>query len=166
MNLTDLLCLYCENICKAYMKVKQTHCLYNTLIKSVTQILSLIHSDIVDSIIPITYKDSKYFVTFTDNYVRFIWMYSIKKKKQTAKYIKVFVVTMKTHLLNLSVSHFCINYKCKYLDLKNWFSSQSIIWELTVTYFTEKNSVSEWVNCIICESARAMFKNSDINSFL
>jgi len=36
MNLTDLSHLYCENICEACMKVKQTHHLYNTLIKSVT----------------------------------------------------------------------------------------------------------------------------------
>ena len=127
MNLTDLLYLHCENICEACMKVKQTHCLYDTLIKSVTQILSLIHSDIVSFITPIIYKDLKYFVTLTDNYIRFIWMYFIKKKKQAAKYIKAFIVIMKTHLLNLSVSHFCTDYKCKYLNLKNWFSSQSII---------------------------------------
>ncbi len=72
MNLTDLLYLHCENICEACMKVKQTHCLYDTLIKSVTQILSLIHSDIVSFITPIIYKDLKYFVTLTDNYIRFI----------------------------------------------------------------------------------------------
>ena len=71
INLTDLLCLYHENICKACMKVKQTHCSYDTLIKSVTQILSLIHSDIVSSITSIMYKDSKYFVTLTDKYIRF-----------------------------------------------------------------------------------------------
>jgi len=46
-------------------------------------------------------------------------MYFIKKKRQTAKHIKTFIVTIKTHLLNLSVSYFYINYKCKYLDLKN-----------------------------------------------
>jgi len=33
---TNLLYLHCENIYKACMKVKQTHCSYNTLIKSVT----------------------------------------------------------------------------------------------------------------------------------
>jgi len=46
-------------------------------------------------------------------------MYLIKKKEQTVKHVKVFVVTMKIHLLNLSVSHFCTDYKCKYLNLKN-----------------------------------------------
>jgi len=127
MNLTDLLCLYCENIYNACMKVKQTHCSYNTLIKSVTQILSLIHLNIVSLIIFITYNSSKYFVTLINNYIRFIWMYFIKKKRQTAKHVKIFIIIMKTHLLNLSVSHFCIDYKHNYLNLKNWFSSQSII---------------------------------------
>ncbi len=127
MNLTDLLHLHCKNICEACMKVKQTHCSYDTLIKSVTWILSLIHSDIVSLIISITYKDSKYFVTFTDKCIRFFWMYLMKKKKQAVKHIKTFIIIMKTHLLNLSVGHFCTDYKHKYLDLKNWFNSQSII---------------------------------------
>jgi len=127
MNLTDLLHLHCKNICEACIKVKQTHCSYNTLIKSVTWILSLIHSDIVSLIISITYKDSKYFVTLTDKYIRFFWMYLMKKKKQAVKHIKTFIIIMKTHLLNLSVSYFCTDYKHKYLDLKNWFNSQSII---------------------------------------
>ncbi len=93
-------------------------------------------------------------------------MYLIKKKKQTAKHVKSFIVIIKTHLLNLSVSHFCTDYKHKYLNLKNWFSSENIIWELTVTYFFKKNSVFEQINCIICELTRTMFKNSSMNSFL
>ncbi len=35
-----------------------------------------------------------------------------------------------------------------------------------ITYFFEKNSIFEQVNHTICESARVMFKNSDINSVL
>ncbi len=46
-------------------------------------------------------------------------MYFMKKKKQTVKHIKIFVVIIKMYLSNLSVSHFCINYKHKYLNLKN-----------------------------------------------
>ena len=72
MNLTDLLCLHCKNIYKACMKVKQTHCSYDTLIKSVTQILSLIHLNIVDLITSITYNSSKYFITLINDYIRFI----------------------------------------------------------------------------------------------
>ena len=36
INLTDLPHLHCENICKACMKVKQTHCSYDTSIKPAT----------------------------------------------------------------------------------------------------------------------------------
>ncbi len=54
-------------------------------------------------------------------------MYFMKKKKQTVKHVKIFIITMKIYLLNLSVSCFCTDYKHKYLNLKNWFSSQSII---------------------------------------
>jgi hypothetical protein len=62
MNLTDLSYLHCENIYKACMKVKQTHCSYDTLIKSVTQILTFIHSDIVSLITSIMYDSLKYFI--------------------------------------------------------------------------------------------------------
>jgi len=127
MNLTNLSYLYYENIYKTCMKVKQTHCSYDTLIKLVTQILTLIYSDIVSLIISIMYDSLKYFIIFINNYIRFIWMYFIKKKKQTAKHVKSFIIIIKIHLLDLSVSHFCTDYKYKYLNLKNWFSSESII---------------------------------------
>jgi hypothetical protein len=87
MNLTDLLCLYCENTYKACMKVKQTHCSYDTLIKSVTQILSFIHSDIVSLIISIVWQ-------FKVLYYSYWWLYQVhlnvsyEEKKQTAKHIK------------------------------------------------------------------------------
>ncbi len=127
MNLTDLSHLHCENICEACMKVKQTHHLYNTLIKSVTWILNLIHLNIVSLITSIVYDSLKYFVTLINNYIRFTWMYLMKKKKQTAKHVKSFIVIIKTHLLNLSVSHFCTDYEHECLDLKDWFSSENII---------------------------------------
>ncbi len=72
INLTNLLCLHCENICKACMKAKQTHCSYNTLIESVTQILSLSYLNIVNLITSITYNSSKYFVILINDYIRFI----------------------------------------------------------------------------------------------
>ncbi len=46
-------------------------------------------------------------------------MYLMKKKRQTAKHVKSFIVIMKIHLSNLSVTHFCTDYKHKYLNLKN-----------------------------------------------
>jgi len=36
INLIDLPYLHCENVCKACIKVKQTHYSYDTLIESVT----------------------------------------------------------------------------------------------------------------------------------
>ncbi len=54
-------------------------------------------------------------------------MYLMKKKKQTFKHVKCFIIIMKIHLLNLSVNYFCTDYECKYFDLKNWFNSESII---------------------------------------
>ncbi len=73
---------------------------------------------------------------------------------------------MKTDCSDYSLEHLCINFEHKYLVLKNWFTVNSIIWKPIVFYSPEENSISERLNRIICESAQAMLKDSDLNSHL
>jgi len=112
------------------------------------------------------YNSLRWFVTFTDNFTRFTWMFFMKIKGETVKHIKNFVTLMKTDCFDYSLKHLHINFKCKYLVLKNWFTVNDIIWEPTVPYSPEENGIFEQLNCIICESAWAMLKDSDLNSHL
>ncbi len=90
----------------------------------------------------------------------------MKIKDETVKHIKNFVALMKTDCSDYSLKHLHINFECEYLVLKNWFSVNDIIWEPTTLYSPEENGVSEQLNCIICKSAQAMLKDSDLNSHL
>jgi len=112
------------------------------------------------------YNNLRWFVILTDDFTRFIWMFFMKIKDETVKHIKNFVTLMKTDCFDYSLKHLHTNFKCEYLVLKNWFTVNSIIWEPTVPYSPEENSISEWLNCTICESAQAMLKDSDLNSHL
>ncbi len=73
---------------------------------------------------------------------------------------------MKTDCSDYSLKHLCTDFECEYLVLKNWFTVNDIIWEPTTPYSPEENSVSEWLNRIICESAQAMLKDFGLNSHL
>jgi len=73
---------------------------------------------------------------------------------------------MKTNCSDYSSKHLCTDFEHKYLVLKNWFTVNSIIWEPTVSYSSEENSVSEQLNCTICELTQAMLNDFDLNSHL
>jgi len=112
------------------------------------------------------YDSSRWFVTLTDNFTRFIWVFFMKIKGETVKHIKDFVTLMKTDCSDYSLECLHTDFECKYLVLKNWFSANGIIWEPTTPYSPKENGVSEQLNRTICESAQAMLKDSGLNSHL
>jgi len=148
------------------MKVKQTHCPYNAFIEWATQSLNLIHLNVVEPIMLTVYDSSRWFVTLTDDFTRFTWMFFMKIKGKTVKHIKNFVTLIKTDCSDYSLECLCTDFEHKYLVLKNWFKVNDIIWEPTTLYSPEENGVSERLNRTICEPAQAMLKDSDLNSHL
>jgi hypothetical protein len=137
---------------------------YNASIEWVTWSLDLIHLNVVEPIMLIVYDSSRWFVTLTDNFTRFTWMFFMKIKDETVKHIKNFVTLMKTDCSDYSLKCLHTDFEYKYLVLKNWFTVNDIIWEPTVPYSPEENSISERLNRTICEPAQAMLKDSDLNS--
>ncbi len=155
-----------HDVCKLCMKVKQTHCSYNAFIEWVTWSLSLIHLNVVELIMLIVYDSSRWFVILTDDFTRFIWMFFMKIKDEIIKHIKNFVTLMKIDCSDYSLECLHTDFEYKYLVLKNWFTVNDIIWEPIMLYSPEENSVSEWLNCIICKFAQAMLKDFGLNSHL
>jgi len=155
-----------HDVCELCMKVKQTHHSYNASIEWVTWSLGLIHLNVVESIMLTVYDSSRWFVTLTDDFTRFIWMFFMKIKDETVKHIKNFVTLMKISCSDYSLKCLCTDFEHEYLVLKNWFTVNGIIWEPTTPYSPEENGVSERLNRIICEPAQAMLKDSGLNSHL
>ncbi len=155
-----------HDVCELCMKVKQTHCLYNAFIEQATWLLDLIHLNVVEPIMLTAYDGSRWFVTLTDDFTRFTWMFFIKIKDKTVKHIKNFVTLMKTDCSDYSLRRLCTDFKYKYLVLKNWFTVNGIIWEPIMPYSPEENDVSERLNRTIYKPAQAMLKDADLNSHL
>jgi len=155
-----------HDICELCMKAKQTCHPYNASIEWVTWPLGLIHLNVIEPITPIIYNSSRWFVTLTDDFTRFTWMFFMKIKDKTAKHIKNFVTLMKIGCSDYSLERLCTDFEYKYLVLKNWFSVNDIIWEPTTPYSPEENGVSERLNRTICKPAQAMLKDSGLNSHL
>ncbi len=155
-----------HDVCELCMKVKQTCHPYNAFIEWATWSLNLVHLNVVELITPIVYDSSRWFVTLTDDFTRFTWMFFMKIKGKTVKHIKNFVTLMKTDCSDYSLERLCINFEHKYLVLKNWFTVNSIIWEPITPYSPEENGVSERLNRTICEPTQAMLKDSGLNSHL
>jgi len=155
-----------HDICEPCIKAKQTRRPYNAPIERATWPLGLIHSDVVEPITPTAYDSSRWFVTLTDDFTRFTWMFPMKIKGETAKHIKDFVTLMKTGRPNYPLERLRTDFGREYLVLKDWFTANGIIWKPTSPYSPEENGVSERLNRTICEPAQAMLKDSGLISHL
>ncbi len=54
-------------------------------------------------------------------------MFFMKIKDKTVKYIKNFVILMKTDCFNYSLECLHTDFECEYLVLKDWFTANNII---------------------------------------
>jgi hypothetical protein len=77
-----------HDVCELCMKVKQTCCSYNAFIEWVTWSLGLIHLNVVEPIMLTVYDSSRWFVTLTDDFTRFTWMFSWKSKTRQSSILR------------------------------------------------------------------------------
>jgi hypothetical protein len=76
-----------HDVCKLCMKVKQT-CPLQCFIEWVTWSLNLIHLNVVEPITLTVYDSSRWFVTLTDDFTRFTWMFSWKSKARQSSILR------------------------------------------------------------------------------
>jgi gag-polypeptide of LTR copia-type/GAG-pre-integrase domain/Zinc knuckle len=61
-----------------------------------TEVGQLIHTDVCGPIKPLSYRNNKYFVTFTDDYTRMTWVAVIERKNEVIEKFKEFRKMLKT----------------------------------------------------------------------
>lgn len=79
-----------NDLCEVCIKAKQ-RCLpyYSKTIRS-SRVLQLIHTDVCGPITPASHNDNRYFLTFVDDYSRFVMVYVIRSKDEVLHCFKDF----------------------------------------------------------------------------
>ncbi len=71
------------------------------------------------------YDDLRWFVTLTDNFTRFTWMFFMKIKDKMVKHIKNFVTLMKTDCSDYFLKCLHTDFECNINKLKEWLEASS-----------------------------------------
>ena len=124
----------------------------------------LIYSDLSDKFFIKSIEGFKYFITFIDDCTRFIWVWFIFMKSDTADVIKQFLVYIKTQF-ELTIKWFHSDNDEEYMKTacQDVFKNHEIQWESITSYSHESNDVAEHFNRTVIMTACTMIeKNSHL----
>lgn len=149
--------------CESCVKGKMSRKPFNEKGKRAHDLLEIIHSDVCSVNIP-SYGNAKYFVTFTDDLSRKIFVYPLKAKSevfskfmqfksfvenQTNKRIKIIRTDNGTEYVNKNFESVC--------------NSNGIKHQKSTAYSPQQNGLSERVNRTLMEKVRCLLIESKLN---
>ena len=133
--------------CEACSLLKSVHHPPNASIHHAKQPFECVYSDL-SGISPVSLLGgSYYYLTFIDEYIRFLYIYFFKEKSHTVKAIKDFIIMIEKRT-QFIVKHIFTNNGEKYLspELREFFSEKGIIHDLSPPYTHEYNGIPECFN--------------------
>lgn len=122
------------------------------------QTLFRIHSDVCKM------GDNQYFVTFIDDYSRFITVYFINNKSEVFEKFKIFEAAV-TNQFNRRINRLRVDNGGEYSskEFQQFCEEKGIFMEYTVPYNPQQNGVSERTNRTLCERARCLLQESGLS---
>ena len=145
-----------------------------------TQLLQLVHSDVNGPIEVKSLGGSRYFVTFIDDFPRWISMFTMRDKSDTFSCFKTFRAQAEkdtgTKLKSLNVIERSTKSaeELKILrtdnggeyvsnELKSYLQENGIQHQLTVAYTPQQNGVAERMNRTLMDGVRSMLRTSSLD---
>ena len=150
-------------ICKSCLEGKMTKRPFNAKGYRAKNLLELVHSDVCG---PMSFQAKggyEYFITFTDDYFRFGYVYLMKWKSETFEKFKEFRAKVENQL----GKHIkAIRSDCggEYLlgDFKDYLTQNGIVPQLTAPGSPQQNGVAERRNKTLLEMVRSMMSYSTL----
>lgn len=150
--------------CLSCIEGKQRKQPFQTSQTQSTRPLELIHSDLCGPMETISIGGSRYFLTFIDDYTRYVHIYFLAEKSQVIEAFKEFknLVENKTDskikILRTDNGTEYVNKQMKLI-----LTSSGIVHQTTVRYNPQQNGVSERANRTIVDKARTMLSEANLN---
>ena len=152
--------------CEACILAKSHRQPFKRNVARSTELLHLIHSDVCGPF-QRSNKGYQYFVTFTDDYSRMVWIFPMKRKSEVTEKFR----TYKSYVENQTGKRIKVlrtDRGGEYVnnELESFLKDQGIAHQTTTPYTPQQNGVSERMNRTVLDMARAMLKFAKLpNSF-
>ena len=122
-----------------------------------TRPLQLVHSDVCGPMNTSSIGGSKYVLTFTDDYTKYVTVYYLKTMSEVLSKFQEYE-SMVTNATGFKIQILRSDNGGEYTskEFSNFCTSQGIIHQFTNPYTPEQNGVSERLNRTVIESAKSM----------
>ncbi|GJX55292.1 putative RNA-directed DNA polymerase [Tanacetum coccineum] len=144
--------------CESCISGKMTKKPFNSNIERATDLLGLIHTDVCGPLRHVSRKGASYFLTFTDDFSRYGYVYLLKHKHEVFETFKVFKAEVELQL-GKKIKALRSDRGGEYLsqEFKDYLSENGIVQNLTSPYTPQQNGVSERRNRTLLDMVRSMF---------
>lgn len=152
------------SICKSCIHGKQAATPHTAPVERSTRILQLIHIDIGMMGSPGFYTgDEQYFITFIDDYSRYLWVYTMAKKDEAFSKIQHFVNLMNNQRQPLKVSALKTDGGSEFVNSKvtALCSKEGMMHYTTAPHSPQQNGVAERMNRTLKEAVRTKLNRAN-----
>jgi transposase InsO family protein len=129
-----------------------------------SKVLELIHSDICGPMSVMTAKGCRYFITFIDDYTRFMTVMFIRNRSEALECLRKYKIMMETQT-GQKIKCLRSDGAKEYLsnEFNHFLSENGILRQVTPPYTPEHNGVAERANRTLVESARSMIMEKSLD---
>nr|GEY16282.1 hypothetical protein [Tanacetum cinerariifolium] len=143
--------------CVSCISSKMTRKHFSQKTEKVKDVLGLIHTDVCGPLRRVSKKGSSYFITFTDDYSRYGYVYLLKHKHEVFETFKVFKSEVENQL-GKTIKAIRSDRGGEYIsqEFKYYLKACGIVQQLTPPYTPRHNGVSERRNRTLLNMVRSM----------
>ena len=148
---------------ESYLEGKMTKRPFNAEGRRAQDLLELVHSDVCDPLSIQARGGYEYFITFTDDYSRFGYVYLMKRKSEAFEKFKEFKAEVENQL-GKHIKAIRSNRGGKYLlgDFKDYLIENGIVFQMTAPRTPQQNGIAERRNMTLLEMVRSMMSYSTL----
>ncbi|GJR36948.1 retrotransposon protein, putative, ty1-copia subclass [Tanacetum coccineum] len=138
--------------CVSCLSGKMTRKLFPHRPERATDLLGIIHTDVCGPLRHVSRQGASYFITFTDDYSRYGYVYLLKHKHEVFETLKVFKNKVENQL-GKTIKAFRSDRGGEYIsqEFKDYLKACGIVQQLTPQYTPQHNRVFEMRNCTLLD---------------
>ncbi|CAD7005632.1 unnamed protein product [Ceratitis capitata] len=130
-------------------------------------VLDLIHTDLCGPMRVKSLGGAFYFITFVDDFSRYVTVYFLKNKSDAFNAFKHFAVTAETQIgRKIKTVRSDNGREFTNMAFKNFCNEKGIVHQTSVGYTPQQNGVAERVNRTLTEMARCLLNGSGLNQYM
>nr|GEX77052.1 retrotransposon protein, putative, Ty1-copia subclass [Tanacetum cinerariifolium] len=143
--------------CVSCLSGKMTRKSFSYCPERATDLLGIIHIDVYGPLRHVSRQGASYFITFTDDYSRYGYVYLLKNKHEVFETFKVIKNEVENQL-EKTIKALRSDRGGEYIsqEFKDYLKSYGIVQQLTPPYIPQHNSVSEKRNRTLLDMVRSM----------